>query len=155
MPSQLKVVLAVAIAGLFSVPFRQAAIDEDASMDELFAREARIAETPADAANPNAYLTPRQRPAAPEIEMVEVRVSQALYDRILRRPSYAVKLRYRANGGERCATLRLSTRAEVTRSGAGAAGVGAGPRVWPRAGSATSGARISRTAAGTQRAKGR
>jgi hypothetical protein len=105
--STVKVVLAVAVAGVFSVPFRQPASEVDADLDELFAKEARIAETPSDAVNPNAYLTPRQRPAVPEIEIVEVRVTQALYDRVLRRPSYAVKLRYRANGGERCATLRL------------------------------------------------
>lgn len=116
MSSGVKLAIAAAAAAVFYAPIRQPALEQDATLQSLFAQQASLAAMPPqDAANPNAYLTPRKATVRPQVEISDVRVSRTPLDRLLSIDSYAVKLRFVADGAERCATFRLQWSASGER----------------------------------------
>jgi hypothetical protein len=117
MSSAVKLGIGAAVAALLYLPIQQPGLAQDATLQELFVQQATFAEMPQDAANPNAYLTPRKASARPQIEIVDVGASRTPIDRLLGIRSYAVSLRYHAGGEERCARFRLEWSASAERWG--------------------------------------
>lgn len=106
MSSGIKLAVGVGLAAGLYLPVPERGLEQDSTLQGLIVQQATFAAMPQDAANPNAYLTPR-KVSAPRIEVVQVRFSRTPVDRLLGIRSYAARVQFRADGIERCATVRL------------------------------------------------